>query len=106
MRPRIVVSNRGDVLLFDSEQAAESYLEPADVRNEEYMAYDTEGRLLSLRVEGNKVQIVAADLMPQHQDDLRVVLESFLMRVGDLTQEHRRLSLPQLAELILKHKTT
>ncbi len=42
----IIVDNYGDVLVFKSVDDALVYLEPIDVLNNEYIAFDAEGRLL------------------------------------------------------------
>jgi hypothetical protein len=46
MRPPIIIDNHGDMLFFDTIQQAEKYLEPIDVRNQEYAVYDSAGMKL------------------------------------------------------------
>jgi hypothetical protein len=43
METPIVVLESGDVLFFRSLSCAKRYLEPIDIRNDEYIAYDSEG---------------------------------------------------------------
>lgn len=50
MRLPIIVSEHGDVSIYRSEVQAECALEPIDVRNGEYIAYDAEGQSLVLSV--------------------------------------------------------
>jgi hypothetical protein len=48
MKPPIFVDENGDTAVFLKVEDAEVYLEPIDVENEEYVAYDSEGTLLEL----------------------------------------------------------
>jgi hypothetical protein len=50
MKLPIVVDNHGDILLFDTVEDAQVYLEPDDVKNHEYIAYDSEGKKVRLAV--------------------------------------------------------
>jgi hypothetical protein len=50
MIPPIIVDEYGDLAFFRSAADAERYLEPIDVKNEEYTAYDSVGRRLTLGV--------------------------------------------------------
>ena len=55
MRPPIIVDNFGDVMFFESAHTAERYLEAIDVEHGEYVAYDSEGRLLQLTTSKDRV---------------------------------------------------
>jgi len=48
MRPPIVIDEHGDISLSPSVEAAARYIEPIDVRNNEYVVYDSTGYLLQL----------------------------------------------------------
>jgi hypothetical protein len=50
MKLPIILVEHGDILIFRSVEDAELALEPIDVRNGEYVAYDAEGRTLVLSV--------------------------------------------------------
>jgi hypothetical protein len=50
MLPPIIIDEHGDLAFFRSAAYAERYLEPIDVENEEYTAYDAIGRRLTLGV--------------------------------------------------------
>ena len=50
MKPPVIVVEHGDVNIFKSVQDAERYLEPIDVENSEFQAYDKEGNLLEIHV--------------------------------------------------------
>lgn len=46
--PPIFVDEHGDVSAFRSVSYAESWMEPIDIENREYTAYDASGRLLAI----------------------------------------------------------
>ena len=93
----IIVDARGDVGLFRTVDAAEGYLEPIDVENAEYVAYDSAGRLLELSVEAvqvrrlfglasgseERVRVRAAEPHPGHTAELIAALQQALAKVGD-----------------------
>jgi hypothetical protein len=111
MKAPIVVYDSGDILMFESVEAAELSLEAIDVENDEYVAYDSEGRLLKLGVERikrgsgifavwlDKVVISCIETEPNHADDLRRILVDFFARIG-LDQDW--LSKATLKELVSK----
>jgi hypothetical protein len=79
-----------DLLVFDSIEAAESYLEPVDVTEGE-RAYDSQGRLFRVRVEGSikrgwfsvdqsraTVKLDPTETQPGHAEQLRVALGRWL----------------------------
>jgi hypothetical protein len=96
MKPPLVLDNRGDLRFFRALQDAEAYAEPIDVRNREYIGYDSEGRLLSITVvlerlpgilgrlgsRHERVMISTDEETPRHAENLRKVLIAFLGRVG------------------------
>lgn len=49
--PPIVVDENGDLTIFNSVAEAEGHLEPVDVANDEYVAYDAKGRRLRLEID-------------------------------------------------------
>ena len=91
----VIVYDHGDVDFFASVEDAELYLEPWAVE-EGFTAYDSEGRLLELRVEGREspdlfglirskvdhVRIEAVEDEPHHAPQLRASLLTFLERSG------------------------
>lgn len=77
------------MLFFKSLKNAEGYLEPIDVTNGEYVGYDSEGRLLDIRVvpvpvrlffgllgwdEDERVVISCAEQEPTHGEELSHLL--------------------------------
>ena len=94
MQPPIVVNNRGDIMFFASVKKVEQELEAVDVENREYIAYDSEGRLITLgtaprngwRFFGAKrVVVQSAEPLPTHAGELQEVLRNFFRhpRVGE-----------------------
>lgn len=79
--------NGDDVGVYSSLGDAEKHLEAIDVRNNEYEAFDAEGRLLRLTVENEAVRITPAENEPGHAAELRDKLEVFLKatKVPDVT---------------------
>jgi hypothetical protein len=91
----VIVYDHGDVDFFASVEDAELYLEPWAVE-EGFTAYDSEGRLLELRVEGREspdlfglirskvdhVRIEAVEDEPHHAPQLRASLLTFVERSG------------------------
>lgn len=92
MTPPIFVRSDG-LLVFPSVEAAESFLEPADVEPTD-RGYDSEGRLLRVGVRGQvrrggigldqsgaRVELRLAEETPGHADELRAALATWLEQV-------------------------
>ena len=91
----VIIDDHGDLDFFASVEDAELYLEPWAVE-EGFTAYDSEGRLLELRVERREfpvlfglirskvdhVRIEALEDEPNHARQLRATLLTFLERSG------------------------
>jgi hypothetical protein len=106
----VIVDDHGDVDFFASVEDAELYLEPWAVE-EGFTAYDSEGRLLEIRVEGREspdlfglirskvdhVRIEAVEDEPHHAPQLRATLLTFLERSG-LSFDYS--DVPPLRELV------
>ena len=93
MKLPLIVDEKGDLLVFDSVGKMLTYLEAIDVRNQEYTAYDSDGRLLQLGVaktrsffglfEGPEfVTLEGEEATPSHATQLRACISDFLIRVG------------------------
>lgn len=87
MRTPIFIDNNGDISVFTSVQDAENWIEPIDVLNSEYEAFDSDGRSLVLAVNKQQgfsslvqeiVQISLAETEPNHAEELRQRLRRFL----------------------------
>jgi hypothetical protein len=91
----VIIDDQGDLDFFASVEDAELYLEPWAVE-EGFTLYDSEGRLLELRVERREspvlfglirskvdhVRIEAVEDEPNHALQLRATLLTFLERSG------------------------
>jgi len=89
----------GDVNVFFSVEDAESYVEAIDVENDEYFAFDSQGRLLQFEVSGDFVRLRPAENDPSHQDVLRKLLVSLLVGMGHDRQACEAKTLANLVEL-------
>lgn len=67
-----------DVMVFDSKQAAEQFLEPWWIKKGLGSVYDSEGRLLKLIVEDSTVKISSSEEIPMHIGELKKILFDFL----------------------------
>jgi len=102
MRPPIIaVDSSGDVLIFDSVQSAERYLEPIDVLHGEYVIYDARGCELtaSLAPRGRGITIAEREPARRRQPELRQHLIAFLAAAGEDEDSLEGLSLEELVAL-------
>ena len=91
MKPPIFLAYEGDVIAFDSAEAAEGYAEPLDVKYNEFVAYDADGRLLSATCIGNRVKLSLAESESKHAAALATTLRCYLEAIGrpaDAGAEH------------------
>ena len=105
MKPPVIVDENGSVNVFDSIEAAERYLEPIDVENDEYIAYDSEGRLLKLIPVHPGIRIESAENEPNHKPELHRVLVEFLSHIEGDGDELRDTTLSDLVTRALKYTT-
>ena len=112
----VIVDDHGDVDFFASVEDAELYLEPWAVE-EGFTAYDSEGRLLELRVEGREspvlfglirskidhVVLEAVEDEPNHAPQLRATLLTFLNRIGISLDNSDVLPLGELVRRGVEH---
>ncbi len=89
MKPPIIITEHGDVSIFESPDDAQMYLEPIDVENGEYQAYDKDGHILNLRVIGvdrpsffgmirtKRIKVEEASDKKEHPDELKRILLNF-----------------------------
>ena len=103
----IIVYEHGDVLVFTEKGKAESYLEPVDVLNNEYVAYDSTGLVLKLRVVDEPVEhvVIGVDGPPERQPELLTsILRRFFSKIGIEQRWIAGTSLPELVERALEFK--
>ena len=80
MTPPIVIDENGDVTLYQSVEAAARSLEPIDIKNNEYVAYDSEGFVLNFECQGPHVLISGRASSQPAPEALLAVLQSFWER--------------------------
>lgn len=91
--PSVILDESGNVLFFETDERLARYIEPIDVKNGEYVAYDGSGALLELYVSwaerrtlgGPLVRYEAVGTRPAGGRDevgLRSALRKYLDRVG------------------------
>ena len=112
----MIVDDHGDVDFFASVEDAELYLEPWAVE-EGFTAYDSEGRLLELRVQRREshfffglmrtkidhVLVEAVEDEPHHAPQLRAALLTFLERTGLSLDNLELLALGELVRRGIEH---
>ena len=97
-KPPVFVIDGLDVGVFKSVEDAVLQLEPIDVNRGEYSAYDAEGRLLRLAVDGAKITAHLAETEPSHVDELSAALRGFLKAMGIMTVDDPECDLRCLVE--------
>lgn len=109
MKAPIIVYGHGDVSIFESVEYAEQYLEPIDVKNKEYVVYDSKGHLLKLTVSKKElpfifgstefietVRISAIGSGSDRSNELRKLLIKFFQETRAVVEESDLLSLREL----------
>jgi hypothetical protein len=104
MKAPIIVDNRGDTMIFASIKDAEMYLESIDAENNEYVAYDCEGRLLQIVPDHPHVLIREAEHQPTNADELHAILFNLLMYTEEPANWLREASLQELVERALRYR--
>ena len=116
MKLPIIVDDHGDISLFQSAEDACAYLEPVDVKNNEYVAYDAAGMVLELRVgarEGRAlfglinvsreyVFIKPSEPHRNHREQLERALRCFLVKLDVPQRELQHVSLEGLLSRVQK----
>jgi len=80
MKAPIILDENGDVSLFVTLEDAARYMEPIDVRNNEYVAYDSEGYRLTLVPGAKNVMITGRTDSKPSAEALKRLLSSFWER--------------------------
>jgi len=100
MKLPIILSNFGDVLVFATIARAIQYIEPIDVVNREYVAFDGEGRILEITYSKmGGISIEPGEDTPSHAEDLQAILRAFFRAIG---LDEAWITTAQLAELVEK----
>lgn len=98
MQMPIIVSNRGDTEIFRSVEELQGYIEAQDVLDDQYLAYDSEGYILSLSVKAGIV--IVQDTAPRTNDasNLQRILLRYLAAVEIPLNWLNQATLEQLVE--------
>jgi hypothetical protein len=107
MKPPIYVYETGDLTVFTSVDDVHAHLEPVDVYENRYVAYDSEGRLLKLSARDKSFRYpitVTAEEVPTHQTELRNLLVPFLQRLGTAQESITDAKLEELVEMSLPYR--
>lgn len=105
----VIAEEHGDVLVFDSILSAERYIEPIDVRNNEYVFYDGLAQSLEATVEKDargfeNVKINLPDIPQLFESDLRRILTRLLTSAGVDKAEIEKKELSDLVKESLRFK--
>jgi len=104
IRPPIILDETGAIDVFGSIEAAESYMEPIDVEDNRYVAFDSEGRLLRILTTPN-VTLEAAEEVPNHVEQVREILIRLLRYCGSTDPDLSSLPLKELVQKSLPFKS-
>lgn len=110
MKEPIIVYENGSVDIFESVEKAELYIEPIDVKNNESVFYDSEGRLLkaSVQEDQNGIERTVIEEDESHiiqTSELKSILKGYLSLLNYPQQELEEMELSQLVAESLKFKT-
>lgn len=115
--PIIVIEQGGDIEIFQTVRDAEMYLEPLDVENNEYVIYDSEGRLLTatlvtehqclfrlpfIKIPVKFVRIQCYEPEPKYKERLHCALIEFAERLGMNVNTIKSLPLKDLIEILVQ----
>lgn len=102
MQPPIVVNENGDISIFATVEAAARYIEPVDVRNHEYVAYDSAGFRLRLLPSEPAVTIAGYTSEEPEPSELERALRSFIARASGQQVPVQVKTLPELLALCVR----
>jgi hypothetical protein len=113
IEPPVILWNNGDIVVFETVADAQRYVEPVDVQNGEYKAFDAKGQSLELigetrrtgrifRHESAAVVIRESQPPGPHRDELRRILVDVLIRRGTPKAELLERSLATLIDEVAR----
>lgn len=104
--PIFEISEPNDVLIFETKEKAERYIEAIDLLNGNCLLVDAEGRLLNASPHKNGSIIIDPNFSePTYQNELRKVLIDFFKAVGEDKDWVDKAILSELVEKSLAYKT-
>jgi hypothetical protein len=103
--PVVLVDGDGCLGLFETAEEAAVNLDTTDVVEQEYQAYDGDGRLLVVVWTGETARIDPAEVVPTHSRALRAALERALVRAdGEMKEIERHRPLEDLMKEVTRRK--
>lgn len=107
MKTPIIINANGDIYFYDSLEKAELDIEPTDVKNNEYIIYDSEGLLLiPVAVEDPVYDVVKIYASKESRKrELIDTLIDFFSLLGHDSVILRTMSLEELVKLGLKNNS-
>jgi hypothetical protein len=69
-----------DVMVFETVEAAERFVEPPDV--DDGVTYDAEGRLLAFETDGRRTSLHERESEPTHERELRDAITRAMLAAG------------------------
>jgi len=106
--PIFDIGEMNDILIFESKELAENYIEPIDLINGDVRLLDSEGRLLDAvpHPKLNSIIINDNDSKATHSKELKNQIIKFLTIVDDCIDKDnlRDKSLDSLVQMTLKYK--
>jgi hypothetical protein len=108
--PIIITCQDNNVLLFNSSSDAESYIEAIDVKNDEYLAYDADGRSLGFKIVNcgmfELVKIIDIKPITYRKSNLCRSLTQFFLLLGTDKGWLRNATLQELVSLGIERYRT
>jgi hypothetical protein len=104
MQPEIFLYNKGDVLVFSSVAKALDFVEPIDIINNEYEAFDKNGHTLNLKInERGIIELLRSSQHVANDERLKKILINVLMFTGLERETLEQQSLEGLVEKMRIH---
>ncbi|MHB9023919.1 MAG: hypothetical protein ACYC7E_07035 [Armatimonadota bacterium] len=109
----IIVDEHGDLMVFTDIDYAQRYLEAIDVRNGEYIVFDSAGDILDISAINNQV-VISEKVEPENKAvELKEKLIKYLANIGQVKaianpEKHvlQKMTLDELVALGLQYKVS
>ena len=112
----LIIDENGALFFCKTKEDAENYLELQDIIENEYVAYDSDGRLLLLKIEEAnkpvlfgliekkipKVVIECAETTPMHRSELYNKLLTFYKKITRGAEINSEVSLKELLSMVIE----
>jgi hypothetical protein len=98
----IFICEHGDVSVYSSPQRACVEIEAIDIKNNEYIGFDFNGRKLIIKLINEKPAIYLQEELPSCPEQLEKILLRFLVLIGDKEYVHEKKELKDLVAYFKK----